>query len=85
MFRFNAWGVAFQIFPFMTTLTATFQVEIYLLFLQKCLSANRPAKSLLEEEHFKAGLKGRPRWFILAEEPLGHTNVLTARGLNLGG
>lgn len=69
----------------MTILTAACQVEVYLRFLQKCLSANRPAKSLLEEEHFKAGLKGRPRWFILAEEPLGHSNVLTAHGLNSGG
>lgn len=68
----------------MTILKATFQVEVHLCFLQKCLSANRPAKSLQEEKHFKAALKGRPRWFILAEEPLGHP-VLTAPGLNSGG
>jgi len=37
----------------MTILTATFQVEVYLRVLQKGLSANRPAKSLLEEEHLK--------------------------------
>jgi len=34
-----------------------------------------PLKASYRRGAFKAGLKGGPRWFILAEEPLGDTNV----------